>query len=271
MADPADALGIGRTPPHEYGGLGPRRWRAPWSRWATVATTALGAAVVGFLVVAGLWAGREAAVAQDETKEELIALIAERQEHAEALSEELDQLRAEVDEAESSLVAGLPALSDDLAEAEAAAGLAAVRGPGLEVTLTDGGEPCPSQPADCRIQDVDLQLAVNTLFDVGAEAVAVDGERVTATTSVRGAGQLILVNHRVLTSPYEIVAVGEAQAMRDGFAASTLARDFSAWEDDYGLGLSVDAVDEVVVPAHSGALGVQVAEPGAEGGEGAAP
>ena len=267
MADPAEALGIGRTPPHEYGDFEPTRWRAPWSRWATSGMTALGAALVGFLVVAGLWAGREAAVAQDETKEELIALITERQEHADALSEELDELRESVDEAESSMVAGVPALREDLAAAEAAAGLAAIRGPGLEVVLSDGDDPCASQPADCRIQDVDLQLMVNTLFAVGAEAVAVDGERVTSTTSVRGAGQLVLVNHRVLTSPYEVVAVGDPAALRDGLAASDLVRDFDAWEDDYGLGLSVDVADDLLVPARSGALGVQLAEPGT--GEGA--
>ena len=262
MANPADALGLGRTPPHEYGDREPTRWRAPWARGAVTAITALGALVVGFLLAAGLSAGREVAIAQGERKDELIHLITERQEHADELAAELDELRSRVNEAEAAAVAGAPALQEDLAEIERAAGLTAVAGPGLVLTFEDASGDCPGQPVDCRIQDVALQLAVNTLFDLGAEAVAIDGERLTSTTSVRSAGQLVLVNHRVLAAPYELVAIGDPDALEDGVASSQLAADFAAWEDDYGLGLDVEAEDELVVPAFSGSLGVSIARPG---------
>ena len=264
MADPADALGLDRTPPHDYGRREPTRWRAPWARGAVTAVTALGALVVGFLLATGLSAGREAAIAQSERKGELIRLITERQDHADALAAELDALRGRVAEAEEAAAAGLPALQDDLAEVERAAGLTAVSGPGLVVTFDDASGECPQQPVDCRIQDVDLQLAVNTLFDVGAEALSVDGERITATTSVRGAGQLILANHRVLSPPYEILAVGDPDAMEPGLEASQLAEDFAVWQDDYGLAFEYEADDELVVPAYAGSLRVTVAQPGSE-------
>lgn len=264
MADPADALGLGHTPPHEYGDQEPTRWRAPWARSAVTALTALGALVVGFLLATGLSAGREVAIAQGERKDELIRLITERQEHADELAAELDALRGRVAEAEEAAVAGLPALQDDLADIERAAGLTAVSGPGLVVTFDDASGECPQQPVDCRIQDVDLQLAVNTLFAVGAEALAIDGERIMATTSVRGAGQLVLVNHRVLSPPYEVVAVGDPEALEAGLEASELAADFEVWQDDYGLVFDYEAEDELIVPAYSGSLRVTVAQPGAD-------
>lgn len=268
MADPADALGLGRTPPHDYGEHQPTRWRAPWARGAVTALTAIGALVVGFLLATGLSAGREVAIAQSERKDELIRLITERQEHTDELAAELDALRGRVTDAEEAAVAGLPTLQEDLAEVERAAGLTAVGGPGLVVTFDDASGECPQQPMDCRIQDVDLQLAVNTLFDLGAEALAIDGERIMATTSVRGAGQLVLVNHRVLSPPYEIVAVGDPQALEAGMEASQLAADFAVWEDDYGLAFDYEADDDLVVPAYAGSLRVTVAEPGADGTDG---
>lgn len=261
MADPAEALGLEPAPPHEYGGGTPTRWTEPWSDNLVRLLTAVGALIVGFLLAAGLSAGRTAAIVQDARKVELIELINERQERADALAAELDILRQRVAEAEAVALAGAPALKAAVAEAEAAAGLTAVRGPGLRLTLSDASDGCPQRPIDCRIQDVDLQLAVNTLFGVGAEAVAINGERVIATTAIRRAGQVILVNFRVLASPYVIEAVGDPVALSEGLAASQLASDFAVWTQDFGLGYGVEASDELVLPAFTGSLGLRTAVP----------
>ncbi|CAN5589320.1 DUF881 domain-containing protein [soil metagenome] len=222
--------------------------------------TAAGALLVGFLLSVGLSAGREAARVQNERKDELIALVDTRQTRAEALGAQLEQLRSEVAAAESRAAEGLPLLQVQVAEVEAAAGLTPVQGPGLELRFADATTACPTGRAeDCRIQDVDLQLAVNTLFALGSEAVAVNGERVISTTAIRSAGGSILVNYRVLTSPYEVQAIGDAGALKEGIADSSLTSDFEVWRDVYGLGFAVTAGDELEVPAFTGSVRLRAA------------
>jgi len=222
--------------------------------------TAAGALLVGFLLSVGLSAGREAARVQNERKDELIALVDARQTRAEALGAQLEQLRSEVAAAESRAAEGLPLLQVQVAEVEAAAGLTPVQGPGLELRFADATTACPTGRAeDCRIQDVDLQLAVNTLFALGSEAVAVNGERVISTTAIRSAGGSILVNYRVLTSPYEVQAIGDAGALKEGIADSSLTSDFEVWRDVYGLGFAVAAGDELEVPAFTGSVRLRAA------------
>ena len=261
MADPAEALGLGQSPPHDYGPRDPRRWRAPWSARAVTALTALGALAVGFLLATGLSAGREVAEAQDARKDELIALIGERIERAEELSAQLDALRDRVAETEDVVFAGVEELRRDVEELELAAGLADLTGPGVVLVLDDASDPCPQQPADCRIQDVDLQLAINTLFAAGAEAVAVNDQRVLSVTAVRSAGQTVLVNRQVLTAPYELVALGDRDALEEGVAGSRLAADFAVWSDEYGLGFDLAGTPSAEVPAYRGSVSLDLAEP----------
>ncbi|MFO8075451.1 MAG: DUF881 domain-containing protein [Actinomycetota bacterium] len=261
MADPADALGLGESPPHDYGPRDPRRWRAPWSTRAVAALTALGALVVGFLVATGLSAGREVVEAQDARKDELLALIGERIERTEELSSELDELRERVDETEDVVFAGVEELNREVEELELAAGLTDLAGPGVVLVLDDARDPCPQQPADCRIQDVDLQLAINTLFAAGAEAVAVNDQRVLSVTAVRSAGQTVLVNRQVLTPPYELVALGDREALEQGVGGSPLAADFAAWRDEYGLRFDLEGTPAAEVPGYRGSVRLELAEP----------
>ena len=223
--------------------------------------TAIGALIVGFLLTTGLTAGRQAAVAQDARKDELIALIDARQDRTDALAERLDELRREVTAVEQSVAtAGTSVLNDNLARAEASAGLTAVRGPGVQITFSDATGTCSTgRVEDCRIQDVDLQLAANALWSLGAEAIAVNGERVIATTAIRSAGSSVLINYRVLTSPYVVEAIGDPDALRDGFLATQLAGDFQVWRDVFGLGFADTVVPELTLPAYTGAVRLRTA------------
>jgi uncharacterized protein YlxW (UPF0749 family) len=219
----------------------------------------VGALVVGFLLGGGVTAGRSAARIQDERKDELIALIGARMERTDALAAQLEELRGRVTAAEAQAAAGLPALRARLADAEHNAGLTRVKGPGLRVVLADAPSPCVGLPENCRILDADLQLALNALFAAGAEAVAVNGERIISTSAVRSAGRSILVNYRVLASPYTIDAVGDPDLLPERFGESTFAADFALWKDRYGLGFSMTALDDVDVPAFSGSVRLRTA------------
>jgi uncharacterized protein YlxW (UPF0749 family) len=110
---------------------------------------------------------------------------------------------------------GLGGSAEELAkvrEQQAAAGLAAVTGPGSVVRLADAPAPIdpatgrPSATEVNRVLDIDLQAVVNGLWASGAEAIAVNGQRLTATSTIRVAGNAILVDFRPVTSPYEVSA-----------------------------------------------------------------
>lgn len=83
-----------------------------------------------------------------------------------------------------------------------ASGSVAVHGPGVRITARSPAS------GDSVISDTNLQLLVNGLWYAGAEAVAINGERIGPTTSIRTAGEAITVNYRALTEPYVVSAIG---------------------------------------------------------------
>lgn len=136
----------------------------------------------------------------------------------------------------------------ELAGLVASAGESAMRGPGLVVTLDDASTvPAGTSDADAyRIHDSDLQLVVNALFAAGAEAVAVNGNRISELTSIRAAGQTIVVDLTPLQPPYRVTAIG---AREKAFTSSAIARRFAAWTTEFGLGFDVGSRPALTVPA----------------------
>jgi len=139
------------------------------------------------------------------------------------------------------------------------AGTVALEGPGLTVELSDA----PRQPDEdatkfdaSRIQDGDLQLVVNALLASGAEAVAVNDNRVVAVTPIRAAGGTIVVNYRPVSSPYRIVAIGADRAQ---FDATEIGAHFREWEKKFNLGFEVQKRRVVSVPAYSGTVAIDIA------------
>jgi uncharacterized protein YlxW (UPF0749 family) len=88
--------------------------------------------------------------------------------------------------------------------------------------------------------------------------VALNGNRLVATTPIRGAGQTIVVNFRPLNPPYVVQAIG---ASRPQFEASDIAGRFRHWTTQYGLGFSVKDSGRVVVPAYNGRVAISSANP----------
>lgn len=256
MADSASIFDYVLRPESADGyGAPPERWAQPWSTQTVQALTLLGALAVGFLLATALAAGRSAAVEADARKADLVALVNARQDRAEALTAQLEALRSDVAAAQSRAAAGVPALRTELAAFEAAAGLTALEGPGLRVVFIDAEGACPTgNPEDCEIQDADLQRGVNALFAAGAEGVAVNGERLIATSAIRNAGGAVLVNYRVLTSPYVVEAVGSPEGLERAFAQSQIAEDFTVWRDVYDLGFEIAEVGDVHLPAYTGSV-----------------
>lgn len=119
------------------------------------------------------------------------------------------------------------ALATRLAQAEIISGTVPVTGNGLVLEVNDakdsaagsGEDPRDLDDANGRLTSTDMQILVNGLWQGGAEAIAINGQRLTSLSAIRFAGQAILVNFRPLQPPYEIVAIGPS-SMRSAFQKS---------------------------------------------------
>jgi len=216
--------------------------------------------VLAFLLTVA-WARQgERAPLVEERRDRLAELVVQRQQRADTIERELNQLRARAE----SLATGkgpAAALQDEIERLAGFAGTAAVSGPGIEVALGDSPNADEEGSPDFRIQDVDVQLVVNTLWSEGAEAIAINGQRIVSTSAIRSAGQAILVNYKVLTSPYRIEAVGEPKALRERFDASEIAGRFRTWSQIYRLSIRVRSAESLTIPAYTGSVRPRHAEP----------
>jgi uncharacterized protein YlxW (UPF0749 family) len=204
--------------------------------------------MIGFLLVVAYRQTVTEEPARTQARQELVEQVQRRRDATEELQARADKLAGEVAELrERSLSDAAVARLRDL---EAAAGLGKVRGSGAKVTLADGPTPVDAVTGERRtegqVKDTDLQLAANALWAVGAEAIAINGERLTATSTIRQAGEAILVDVRPVTTPYEVVAIGPgdlADDFRDGYAGQF----FDTLSARYGMSFEVTKVKNVTL------------------------
>jgi uncharacterized protein YlxW (UPF0749 family) len=129
---------------------------------------------------------------------------------------EISDLREKQTQLENTMAHGndrLKTLNDELQKTKMLAGLTAVTGPGIILTLNDSARRPPSNRAfeqeRYNIHDYDLQTVVNELGASGAEALSINGQRFISRTSIRCVGPTILVNAVPMTPPYSVQAIGD--------------------------------------------------------------
>jgi uncharacterized protein YlxW (UPF0749 family) len=201
---------------------------------------------------------------------ELVELIRTEQRRADALSDRVDDLAAQVAafEDDSGSPDTVTALQEQVDAVAAAAGLTALRGPGIEVVLRDSMlEESPSGDLnDLVIHEQDLQAVINALWAGGAEALSVNGQRVLATTAIRCVGNTLLLHGSVYSPPYVIQAIGDDVEMRAALDRDPAVQRFRSAVAQFQLGFDVAAA-ELEIPAFAGVSAMQVATP-VIGGEG---
>jgi uncharacterized protein YlxW (UPF0749 family) len=224
--------------------------------------TALTLVALGFLLVVAYRQTMADEPARSRAHDELVDQVQNRRTDTVELQNQAERLRAEVAMLRERELGG--AAVAELRNLEAATGLAPVRGGGAQITLTDG--PTPINPltgeraTEAQVKDTDLQLASNALWSGGAEAIAINGQRLTATSTIRQAGEAILVDFRPVTSPYEVVAIGPDKLARD-FRAGYAGRFFRELVSRYGMAFDAAEIKDVTLAAAT-ELKLRVAKPG---------
>jgi uncharacterized protein YlxW (UPF0749 family) len=106
-----------------------------------------------------------------------------------------------------------------------------------------------------------VRSVVNQLWSDGAEAIAVNGIRLTPLSAIRFAGQAVLVDLQPIASPYVIDAIGNADALDTGFAASAVASRYQLLQQADGIAFSFAEHKTVSLPA-AALPALQYATPG---------
>jgi uncharacterized protein YlxW (UPF0749 family) len=143
------------------------------------------------------------------------------------------------------------------------AGLTAATGPGLVVVLDDARQQPNDPDVDPNqlvVHQSDMQAVVNALWAGGAEAMSISGQRVIATSAVRCVGNTLLLNGRVFSPPFRVVAIGPAGTMQGALDHSGGVSLFKQAASYYGLGYTVESDDALAVPAYDGSLGLSYAK-----------
>lgn len=124
-------------------------------------------------------------------------------------------------------------------------GAIAVRGPGVKIVVDDA----PGAVEQGRVLDEDLQKLVNALWSSRAEAVAINGQRISNLSAIRSAGSAITVNYVSLARPYTVLALGNPDTMPARFVETEHGRDWLDLHAVYGLEFSMTSEESLRLPA----------------------
>lgn len=171
---------------------------------------------------------------------QLVDLLRSADQQKNVLTREVTHLNQEVGQKLSQRAASAK-LQRRFIEEEILAGTIAVSGPGLVIRWANAAAP----PA-YRIDDIQVLLVVNELRAAGAEAIAINGQRITATTEIRQAANYILINSSQQDPPFTIAAIGNSSTMRDALSLPGGLLDQSQQE---GQSMTLSSRASVVIPA----------------------
>lgn len=182
------------------------------------------------------------------------------------LKAQLQQLRTELDQIQSSAASQSGAAAElerRLNELKAQAGLSPTTGNGVMVQLDDSHTVAAGatnlEQAICH--STDLTDILNTAWRGGAQAISVNSQRVVSSTSVYCVGSTIMVNGSLLSPPFNIAVIGDQNSILGAFDDPSQLRDIKARRDVQGLGFRVTRANAINVPGYDGALTVRIAVP----------
>ncbi len=231
---------------------------------------------LGFLVAAQLAAEGPRVRYTTQERSPLVETATQLQAQQDSLKASILDLRVQIQDAERSgegSAALVKDLNERLEDARIAAGLIPLIGNGIVLQVEDSLEPVApdSNEADYLVGARDIRTLVEELWSAGAQAVAVNGERITPTTSVIDIGSSILVNSAYLLPAYQITALGEDDLYARLSASPGFVDFIRARAESYGIRVSFAEPDSVDIPAFAGTVTLRYARPEPTAGPSASP
>ena len=118
----------------------------------------------------------------------------------------LDEYKNKIDDSQ----AAAELLDKELKQAELNLGKTDVKGAGVVITLED---------ADVEVDAEDLIKLMNELKRAEAEAISVNGQRITNLTEFADVDSYVVVNGTRLSSPFTIQVIGNQKYLESGLTA----------------------------------------------------
>lgn len=225
-------------------------------------TLGLALLALGFLVAAQLSSQGPRSAYTSQERAPLVATVLDLQAQQDALKQQILTTREAIQDLESVGQGGQQIareLNDRIERARIAAALIPLTGPGIVFQLTDSTAPVPpgASERDYLVSGDDVLTVVQELWLAGAEAVSVNGERITAATAIVDIGGSILVNAAYVAAPYQVSAIGPAEmyermTQSPGFVAFIRER-----ADGYGIGVEWASPGAVDLPAYAGTVSLR--------------
>ena len=191
------------------------------------------------------------------------------QQRVEILSQRVGQLEKERDSLMKEVTELRQAIDSDATSKEIeiikmGAGMTALQGAGITVTIDDSKRPTKpgENPNLYLIHDDDILKVINELWAAGAEAIAINDQRLITTSEIRCAGPTLSVNNTRYSPPYNINAIGDPKTLETALKMrGGVIETLQFW----GIQITVKKHDSVKIPAYKGAFRFDFAKTVKEG------
>ena len=252
--------------PEPLGSDAPPMPRRRSFRWALLVPLTAAFAGLLFTTTAHTSAGT---ALRDDRRPELTKLITDQEAQVASENSTAADLRSRIDAITAAQAGSDGRVQQQTQRADGerqAAGLTALHGPGLTVSLDDaprrpdGSLPTGARPDDVVVHQQDVQSVVNALWAGGAEAMTIMGVRVISTSAVRCVGNTLLLHGRVYSPPFRIAAIGDADRMRAQLDTDPGVRAFQDAAAAFGLGYTVEPSSDIAAPAFTGPVTLEYAQ-----------
>lgn len=211
--------------------------------------------VAAFVIGAGaVWSARELRSPEGTVTARTVLLdqIVERRAVGDELQAANESRQIEIEELRAAALEGADQdVLEELAVLGVASGMSRVSGPGIVVELTDSeaAQAGEAGTEEERVKDIDLQVLVNGLWASGAEAIAVDGQRLSSTSAIRAAGQTILVNLAPVASPYTVEVIGDPVELQTRLARTVAGAHLGVLRSSFGIRSEITVAEDLVLSA----------------------
>ena len=203
-----------------------------------------------------------------ETRNRLASLTAQETREYAQLEDRVSELTGDVERLTTQVGSGEVArYQEQVEDLKGPAGLRPVAGEGVTITLSDAPEEVINNSSrdlnDLVVHQQDIQAVVNALWQGGAEAMTIQGQRVITTTGIKCEGNAVMLQGVAYAQPYVISAVGNPAAMEAAVAQNDWIAGYraAAAVPDISVGWDMQDEERLEMPAYSGLTDLQYAEP----------
>lgn len=181
------------------------------------------------------------AVYEQQRSSDLISDLLREKENNEQLTKRIEELQKDLETLRSgsnSEAEYIQALKKEILELQILAGKKTVKGKGVIVTIDSQGT--------SQVDDSNILAVLNELRAADVQALAVNDERIVATSEVRRAGSYMIVNGRKLLPPYIIKAIADPVKLENSLKIMNGIVDILKY---YDLKIEVKQDDNIIIPA----------------------